>query len=251
MNTGIYEIRHTESGRRYVGSALNIAQRWYAHRSALKHGKHYNRYLQAAWNKYGATAFVFEVLETLDDPALLVTREQYWIDHLRAYGDGFNVSPTAYSILGLKRSEETKAKHREAWKRRGPIPPDVRERMNAPKRGKRRSDEHRAKIGIGVVAALKREGAMEEARRRMDHARAARTFGPLDDEHKAKISEQQRGSGNCAAKLTEADVIVIRQRLAAGDIGTHIARDFGVSKLAISKIKCGRTWRHVPEQEAA
>ena len=54
------------------------------------------------------------------------------------------------------------------------------------------------------------------------------------------------GERNGNAKLTEWDVRVAKARLAAGDTGTDIARDLGVSSRLISGIKHGRQWARVP-----
>jgi hypothetical protein len=48
-----------------------------------------------------------------------------------------------------------------------------------------------------------------------------------------------------ASKLTEADIPVIRQRAASGDTKNAIARDYGVSPMAILQVLQGATWRHV------
>ena len=52
--SAIYGIRHIANGRIYVGSAVRTNARWRHHRSQLQRGTHHSRYLQAAWNKYGA-----------------------------------------------------------------------------------------------------------------------------------------------------------------------------------------------------
>jgi len=54
-----------------------------------------------------------------------------------------------------------------------------------------------------------------------------------------------RGERHPLAKLTEADVIKIRRRLAAGEFQREIAADFGVSRSAVSVIATGRTWSHL------
>ena len=45
--------------------------------------------------------------------------------------------------------------------------------------------------------------------------------------------------------LTEAAVVEIRRRLQAGEKGAHVAREYGVTPAAISRIKKRQTWRHV------
>lgn len=45
------------------------------------------------------------------------------------------------------------------------------------------------------------------------------------------------------AKLTEEEVRLIRNRLKAGEKARDIAKDFGVHKTSIERIKSGHTWR--------
>ena len=55
-----------------------------------------------------------------------------------------------------------------------------------------------------------------------------------------------QGSAHGNAKLTEAQIPLIRAALAAGTTGIVVAGQFGVSKAVIFQIKNGRSWRHVP-----
>ena len=53
------------------------------------------------------------------------------------------------------------------------------------------------------------------------------------------------GAQNGNAKLTEADVCVIRARLATGETQQSIANAFGVVQVTVSDIKLGKKWAHV------
>jgi hypothetical protein len=53
------------------------------------------------------------------------------------------------------------------------------------------------------------------------------------------------GSAQSQAKLTEADVVIIKQKLEIGVTSARLARDFNVSEAAIQNIKKGRRWTHV------
>jgi hypothetical protein len=60
----------------------------------------------------------------------------------------------------------------------------------------------------------------------------------------------KHGTDNCGerhpcAKLTEADVIEIRRRCAAGEYQRTVARRFGVSQSTVSAAHNRRTWRHL------
>lgn len=114
MTCGIYAITNTVNGKRYVGQAMDIEKRWSYHRQDLSRGDHHSRYLQRAWNKYGADAFAFSVvLECYKVD--LDHCEQTEIDKKSEY----NVSKTAGSPKGTKHSKETKEKYRirmlSAW----------------------------------------------------------------------------------------------------------------------------------------
>jgi hypothetical protein len=65
---------------------------------------------------------------------------------------------------------------------------------------------------------------------------------------RARIS--RRGERNGQATLTERDVIAIKDKLRDGASLSRIAAAHGVTKAAISKIKTGRTWRHLQQQAA-
>jgi group I intron endonuclease len=114
----IYQIRHIDSGRVYVGSAINPRDRLTAHKYTLRKGRHHSEYLQHAWDKYGADAFVFEIIEPVLLIEDLIAREQYWIDTLRASTRkyGYNISPTAGSVLGVKLTDEARARASEQAK---------------------------------------------------------------------------------------------------------------------------------------
>lgn len=54
-----------------------------------------------------------------------------------------------------------------------------------------------------------------------------------------------RGERNHTSKLTSEQVRQIKVRLARGDPGAPLAREYGVSKHAVWSIKHGFTWAHV------
>lgn len=57
---------------------------------------------------------------------------------------------------------------------------------------------------------------------------------------------QCRGEPHHLARLTEADVIEIRQRLAKGEGRASIARDYDVYWSTIRDIHTRKTWKHLP-----
>jgi len=103
----VYKITNTENGNQYVGSTLNgFDWRKRKHLRELKNGKHHNRHLLNAFNKYGEQCFLFEILEVVEFPNLLVELEQKWINQLNPI---YNVMKADIkSHIGVKRSIETR-----------------------------------------------------------------------------------------------------------------------------------------------
>jgi len=115
MKSGIYKIENKTNGKMYIGSSVNIKYRFKKHKEGLKSNKHYNKHLQHSWNKYGKDAFVFSVVEYVEDVNNLIAREQFWIDKYD-FDMLYNICPTAGSSLGYKHSEEIKKELSKARK---------------------------------------------------------------------------------------------------------------------------------------
>ena len=130
--SGIYMIANKESNKCYVGSAINLYKRFIQHRTMLKRGIHKNRHLQVSFDKYGLKGFNFIVLVLVEKDRLLIA-EKYYMDMLQAHDRrcGYNICLEASNSLGVKRSEETKEKVRQA---------------NIGKKWPPRSEEHRKKM---------------------------------------------------------------------------------------------------------
>lgn len=105
-SAGVYRIQCLANGKFYIGSTgVSIRKRWGQHVSSLTHGKHPNPSLQASWNKYGESSFVFGVVEQCS-PESSLERESHFI---KAWKPQFNCGPVANPRLGVKLSAEQKA----------------------------------------------------------------------------------------------------------------------------------------------
>ena len=72
----------------------------------------------------------------------------------------------------------------------------------------------------------------------------------LDNEkHKYNHGTRLFGSSVHCSRLTDDDVIVILQELAAGVRGSDLARRFRISQAVVSDIKLGIAWKHVPRAQ--
>ena len=59
---GIYKIKNNIDDKVYIGQSINIKSRLAEHKSALRHNRHSNTYLQHAFNKYGEENFDFSII---------------------------------------------------------------------------------------------------------------------------------------------------------------------------------------------
>jgi len=176
MTSGIYQITNQISGKRYIGSAVDIQLRWAVHLSILRHKRHYNVHLQRAFDKYGESAFAFIRLEQIEDIEQLIPREQYYLDTLRPK---YNIAPTAGSRLGVQCTDETRAKMRAA---------KTGERH--PMYGKHLSAETRAKIS----AANRRENLSEETLAKMRAAQGGERHPMYGKHHSAEALAKMRAA---------------------------------------------------------
>lgn len=103
---GIYQITNLKNGNFYIGSSVNLYNRFHTHCTKLKKQLHSNKYLQNAYNKYGNNAFLFQVLEYCDKK-VLQQREQYYIDLLKPK---YNHRKLAHINLGLSPNKKTREK---------------------------------------------------------------------------------------------------------------------------------------------
>jgi group I intron endonuclease len=194
MARGIYKIINVVNNKFYVGSAVDLKRRKSRHFSELRNGKHNNRYLQAAWLKYGEQAFVFVVVEALPDDADLLAAENVWLkEHVgKEYCYNLGVDATA-PMLGVKgeASPTWGYKHTAENIRRISAASTGRtqdletvQRKTAHLLGKPKSADVRAKIS----ATLTGEGNFWFGKKRPDHgAKVSRAVEVTDNEGRKEV----------------------------------------------------------------
>lgn len=192
----IYKIINVINNKFYVGSAVNYEKRKARHLWRLRRGDHANKHLQAAWNKYGAHAFVFAVVEEVAEEQDLLAAENVWLkkhvgqtycynigtdataptrgwtgEKNPMWGRTFRHTDAAKALIGTAsktrvQSEEEKVKRRTTM------------------RGKPQSAEVRAKIS----ATLSGEGNFWYGKKRPDHgAKVSKAVQVRDPEGRAEI----------------------------------------------------------------
>jgi len=168
---GVYVILNLVSGRRYIGSSVNVPQRWREHLSKLGRGVHPNAALQADWTEHGVKAFSWSLLEESPSRDAAIQAEQ---THIDATPDLYNAARRAGSGPrdGFRHTEATKQKISaitrgrakpegfgatvSAWKRGRPNPaqsaalkgralsPEHCEAIRIANTGKKHTEEHKA-----------------------------------------------------------------------------------------------------------
>jgi group I intron endonuclease len=107
----IYRITNMANGKYYIGSAELFARREWQHKTDLKRGVHKNPRLQAAWNKYGADMFIFEVLEVVPDGESTFDWENRYLHIHVGLANCYNVNTDAIGMrTGIKHRPESKIK---------------------------------------------------------------------------------------------------------------------------------------------
>lgn len=153
---GIYGIvfDNNVTKRIYVGQSTNLNLRLYRHKYSLLHNKHYNKYLQATFNKYGANHFCINILGYCQEKELSA-QEQYWLDfYAKEQGWGvFNFGDCVNNpFRGKSHTQETKSWLSTLAK--GRKYSDERNRkISKALRGRRRDSQTCNNIRVGAISA--------------------------------------------------------------------------------------------------
>lgn len=156
MNSGIYKIINAATDSFYIGSAVDLRRRKTRHFSELRHGKHNNGHLQAAFDLHGESNFSFVVLEYVSiGPELYVAEDKWMADHVgKKYC--YNIGMAAMSPMlgmkgelsptwGYKHTAESRAKIAEAGKGRF-VSEETRAKRSASTKGRKVSEAQKLQI---------------------------------------------------------------------------------------------------------
>lgn len=261
---GIYAIENLADGKFYVGQAQCIRARWVDHLRRLRLGKHSNSYLKHAWAKHGEAAFRFFILEECSKD-VLDAREQEWLTTLEAVERGYNISPSATTTRGTRRSEaskerlrrtlnspETKAKKaaagRKMWQ-----DPSTRDTIVAGIKKSMGKPETQEKI----LRKLRKSWADPKVRARRSEVKLAEWADPevkklrvmsiRETAERPDVREKviAANRSRSTTRLTQEKVDNIRARYVRG-CPTHglaaLAGEFGVSMSTVRRVIARKIW---------
>lgn len=203
--TGVYCILNKVTGKRYIGCASrSFRGRWKEHIGSLNKGKHRNRFLQRAWNKYGAKAFAFTILE-LCEPEDCLDREKAWIESFDATNPrvGYNICKEGFSRLGTKASEETRRKISLTSRGRRPM---LGHKQSEYAKQRLREVHKGNKYNLGRKASPETRAKLSAIRSGVNNHRFGRK---LSAETRAKIAAAHRGrtaSAEARANMSRAQM---------------------------------------------
>lgn len=194
----IYKIINLENAKFYIGSTVLLAARWRKHLRELRRGTHHCPHLQAAWSKYGENAFVFRVVEVVEDAAQLASTEQRWLNEHHGHPHCYNYARYVdNSNRGVVRAETHKQALSAALKA-------FYAKNEHPATGRKHTEDARQKM------ALNRAGKPVSELTR-DLLRQANIGKTASAETRAKLSAMRKGkprSEQHAAKFNKAVVEV-------------------------------------------
>lgn len=224
---GIYKIINIVNNKVYIGSSTDTKTREKSHKKELRGGRHFNKYLQRAWDKYGETNFKFQVIEELEvDKILIQHREQFWFDYYNKITACYNVRLVVESTLGLKHSEETKKKISKINSGRIQSEETINKKRKS-REGYIMSEETKEKIRQSHLGIKHTKESIEKMRQ-------VKLGKKLSEEHKRKIGEVGIGNKrNLGLKHTEET----KEKISKAHKGKIVSAE---TREKISKIHKGR-----------
>lgn len=248
---GIYKIECLANGKTYIGSSIMLTHRLKNHVYMLNKQKHRNGRLQNAWNKYGAEAFVFEVVFNCAKDQMREIEAEF-MERFDAANLGFNISTdTAAPMQGMKHSEAALKKMRAA--RVGfTYSDEAKAKMSAALKGRTLGAEHREKISSGGKGISKseetkqrmRESAALRPQSRHDKVGKALAGKPKSEDHKKRLSEVAKircSDPEYIKKLSAAQLAIVTDERRSRISANNVARMKDPAERAkISKALTGR-----------
>ena len=220
---GIYSWRNKLNNKRYIGQSIDIERRKKQHIASIGQ---YNTKLSQALLKYGLDNFEFTVLEetTIDN---LNAREQYWIHYYDSINNGYNITdvePEGPVVRG-EFNPNTSLTDKDVL--------NIRTRV------------HIYKEPCKMVYADYKDKISYDSFWSIAHGV---TWQTVDTSMIKPITTGSIGSSNGRSKLTESDVLEIRNRIyLKHEDMLDVYQDYKdrISYSAYGKAVRGDTWKNV------
>lgn len=190
---GVYLIRNTRTGKTYVGSSDDMADRCRRHLRLLRRGRHHSLKLQRSFDKHGEDAFEFKPLLICAVKDLLFF-EQRALDTFNAARQGYNIAATAGAPMrGRTHTTGTK------------------EKMSGASLGKKKAPEHAKAIGDSRRGKKMSPAFCEAA----TQGWKKRRLTPVSEETRKKLSEA--GAGRTVSEKSR-QALIARNEARTGEV---------------------------------
>lgn len=251
MKSGIYCIRNIENNKRYIGRTVNLSKRKSEHFWMLNSNRHFNKYLQNAYNLH-PNYFVFEIIEECENE-LCNEKEIFYISKYQTMDAefGYNLCEGGKTTTGYKFTEETKRKLSEQRKGIKPTQETIEKRKatlkkhmeDDPEFAERLKEQHRKNL-LGKPSWNKGRKCPDWMKKYLSEKMKGRY---VSEEHKNKLRELYSGEKSLTVKTTESEVIQMRLRFLKGEKRMEIAKDFPyLHPNTVYDIIKGKRWKHIP-----
>jgi hypothetical protein len=159
MNSGIYMIRHRESGQTYIGRSVHVTERWTQHCSAAR-TKKTNNHIENAIRKHGEDAFEWKLLVSAPARLHALLEAQFIGDWQTWSPNGYNVGGTTGGFVPLALRATMPVEEQE---RRLNMALAAASKGHAVLREKRKDPEYEANfLAIKSAASLTREARIRK-----------------------------------------------------------------------------------------
>ena len=231
--SGIYKITNRINNKFYIGSSVNILNRYYRHISMLRKGCHNNLKLQNSYNKNKEYNFTFEVISTCPKE-YCIKLEQWFIDNLKPE---YNIAPTAASTLGCR------------YKRKSNLSDEIINNiLNDYVHYTNNDLANKYNLSIHIIDSIlySKQSFKDFNKDVVKNSKLTKdtTRNRMKNLHyHRKINKIKNGS----IKLTMDNVYEIKKLYSLDYPTKEIANKFNVSKETVNSIINKRTWKDVPD----
>lgn len=211
--SGIYQIRNIVNEKVYIGQTKQpFFKRFLHHVWKLRKGMHDNKHLQRAFDFYTEEAFVFEVLEVIENPKLLDKKEIEYIKKAKRCNLCYNISDGGQGMHGI------------------PMPDHVKEMLS----------KLNKKLNTGKHPSVETRKKMSDSRK--GTKRSSEEVSKMLQTRSNKILS---GNKTKSCKITAEEAKQIKQMLMKGFAYEDIANQFSISFSNVNAIRSNRSWRYV------
>ena len=226
LSCGVYIIINNLNGKYYIGSSVNIERRWHDHRTYAKNNKlHYSNELYDDMKRLGNENFTFEILEECE-PEKRLEKELNYIKEYEARTE------KGYNKQGLDRHHNHKLTKEDVI--------DIRNRYNNHEDKNSVYYDYENRIGHTGFHKIWCFETWKEIMPEV-YTEENRKWHNLH-------GQSRPGSKNPKAKLTEKDVLTIRNRRRQGEKIKDVYDNYSdrLTFGSFSNVWYYRNWPNVP-----